>query len=156
MPYHDARTGVQLALTCRALGDENGCRRELAAAIATFDRLGATHDARLAAAHVGPQERGPLTGRERAVLRQIAAGHTNREIAEGLTISRHTVARHVQNIFAKLGVATRAAAVAQGDRAAHRVTPLAGRRGETDHGIDGWMVDLGDAHDAITARNVGP
>ena len=114
MPYHDARTGVQLALACRALGDESGCRRELSAAMGTFDRLGATYDARLAAAHAGRRERGVLTERECAVLQEIAAGRTNRQIAAMLTISPHTVARHVQNIFAKLGVSTRAAAVARG------------------------------------------
>ena len=69
---------------------------------------------RLAAAHAGRPEHGVLTERERAVLREIAAGHTNRQIAAALSISPHTVARHVQNIFAKLGVSTRAAAVARG------------------------------------------
>ena len=43
---------------------------------------------------------------------QLAAGRTNREIAESLTISQHTVGRHVEHIFAKLGVTTRAAATA--------------------------------------------
>jgi DNA-binding NarL/FixJ family response regulator len=42
----------------------------------------------------------------------VASGKTNREVANSLVISEHTVARHVQNIFAKLGVTSRAAATA--------------------------------------------
>jgi DNA-binding NarL/FixJ family response regulator len=53
-----------------------------------------------------------LTARELEVLRLVAAGRTNREIASALTISEHTVARHIQNIFAKLGVTSRTAASA--------------------------------------------
>jgi DNA-binding NarL/FixJ family response regulator len=44
------------------------------------------------------------------VLRLAAAGRSNREIAAALVISEHTVARHMQNIFNKLGVSSRAAA----------------------------------------------
>jgi len=46
------------------------------------------------------------------VLAHVADGKTNREIAEALTISQHTVGRHLENIFAKLGVSGRAAATA--------------------------------------------
>ncbi len=46
------------------------------------------------------------------VLRHVAAGKTNREVAEALTISPHTVRRHLENIFSKLGVGSRAAATA--------------------------------------------
>ncbi len=53
-----------------------------------------------------------LSEREREVLAHLAAGKTNREIAADLTISQHTVGRHVENIFAKLGVTSRAAATA--------------------------------------------
>ncbi len=55
---------------------------------------------------------GGLTAREMQVLRLVAAGKSNRAIAAELAISEHTVARHVQNIFAKLDVASRAAATA--------------------------------------------
>ncbi len=46
------------------------------------------------------------------MLRLVAAGRSNREIAAALTISEHTAARHLQNIFAKLHVSSRTAASA--------------------------------------------
>lgn len=46
------------------------------------------------------------------MLRLVAAGRTNREVAAALVLSEHTVARHVQNIFAKLDVSSRSAATA--------------------------------------------
>jgi DNA-binding NarL/FixJ family response regulator len=51
-----------------------------------------------------------LTAREVEVLALVATGKTNREVAAALVISEHTVARHVQNILAKLGVSSRTAA----------------------------------------------
>jgi DNA-binding NarL/FixJ family response regulator len=51
-----------------------------------------------------------LTAREVEVLALVATGKTNREIAAALVVSEHTVARHVQNILAKLGVSSRTAA----------------------------------------------
>ena len=55
---------------------------------------------------------GGLTAREVEVLRLVAEGKTNRAIAKALVISDHTVRRHLQNIFNKIGVSTRAAATA--------------------------------------------
>jgi DNA-binding NarL/FixJ family response regulator len=55
---------------------------------------------------------GSLSEREVQVLRLIASGKTNRAIAEELFISEKTVARHVSNIFDKLGVSSRSAATA--------------------------------------------
>jgi DNA-binding NarL/FixJ family response regulator len=53
-----------------------------------------------------------LTAREVEVLALVAKGNTNREISAALVISEHTVARHLQNVFAKLGVSSRTAATA--------------------------------------------
>lgn len=49
----------------------------------------------------------PLTGREHEIVRMIAAGMSNKDIAEALTISRSTVSTHVSNVLVKLGVRTR-------------------------------------------------
>jgi ATP/maltotriose-dependent transcriptional regulator MalT len=57
-----------------------------------------------------------LTRREVEVLRLVAKGMSNQEIAASLVISGHTVHRHVSNIFGKLGISSRAAAVAQAAR----------------------------------------
>ena len=53
-----------------------------------------------------------LSAREQEVLTHVAAGCSNREIAEKLVLSPHTVARHVEHIYAKLGVSNRTAATA--------------------------------------------
>ena len=85
---------------------------ELDAARLGFEQLGAgTEVARVEAlARPEPTPAAGLTAREREVLALVAKGSTNREISAALVISEHTVARHVQNIFAKLGVASRTAA----------------------------------------------
>ncbi|MEO5901955.1 MAG: helix-turn-helix transcriptional regulator, partial [Ilumatobacteraceae bacterium] len=57
-----------------------------------------------------------LSGREREVLTLVASGLTDREIAEQLVLSQHTVHRHVANIRHKLGRGSRAAAVAEAGR----------------------------------------
>jgi DNA-binding CsgD family transcriptional regulator len=114
LPYEAARARLLYGLAVRQAGAEEDARLELRAALAAFERLGAAPDARRAAALLA--ERGGLprglTAREAEVLRLIAAGKTNREVAAELVISEHTVARHLQNMFAKLGVSSRAAATA--------------------------------------------
>jgi ATP/maltotriose-dependent transcriptional regulator MalT len=59
----------------------------------------------------------PLTGRETEVLRLVASGLSNREIASSLVLSEHTVHRHVANILRKLRQSSRAAATAHATRA---------------------------------------
>ena len=61
----------------------------------------------------------PLSLRETEVLRLVAAGMTNREIASSLVLSEHTVHRHVANVLRKLGQSSRAAAAASATRAGH-------------------------------------
>jgi DNA-binding NarL/FixJ family response regulator len=80
-----------------------------------FERLGARLDVqRLEPAPAKPAREPPagLTSREREVLALVASGRTNRRIAAELFISEHTVARHLSNIFNKIGVTTRTAASA--------------------------------------------
>jgi two-component system response regulator DesR len=67
----------------------------------------------------GPQSEAPspiLSGREREVLTEIASGATNREIAQRLYLSPHTVKEHTSSIYRKLGVRNRAEAVQSAQR----------------------------------------
>jgi ATP/maltotriose-dependent transcriptional regulator MalT len=118
MPYDWACTQELIGLACRELGDIDAGDFELHAARAAFERLGATADSARVAARLTASPRSEpasttLTERECEVLRLVAAGATNRQIGSTLSISEHTAARHVQNIFTKLGVSSRAAATAQ-------------------------------------------
>jgi len=114
LPYEAARTRVLFGIAVRNVGDAEGARLELRAARAVFERLGARPDAQRAATLIDERDDlpGGLTTREIEVLRLVGTGMTNRDIAATLVISQHTVARHLQNIYAKLGVPTRAAATA--------------------------------------------
>jgi DNA-binding NarL/FixJ family response regulator len=114
-PYEAARARVLMGLACRALGDTDTAELELDAACRVFQQLGAAPEiARVEAESrmAAPSTAGRLTAREVQVLRLVAAGKGNRAIAADLVISEHTVARHVQNIFAKLDVSSRSAATA--------------------------------------------
>ncbi len=111
-PYEVARTRELIGLACRALGDDDAATLELDAARAGFEQLSAAPDAARVGAHSAsaqPSSHG-LTPRELEVLRLVASGSSNRQIAQELVISEHTVARHVQNIFTKLDVSSRTAA----------------------------------------------
>jgi DNA-binding NarL/FixJ family response regulator len=111
--YEAARVRTLLALACRALGDEDGTQMELDAAIWVFQQLGAGPDQQRAQALLRPPDAASrLSPRELQVLRLIAAGRTNRAVAAELFLSERTVARHVGNILAKLGVPSRSAATA--------------------------------------------
>ena len=94
---------------------------EARAALAAFDRLGAVADADAAAAFLrelgvrgrtGPKNLELLTKREREVLRLVAQGFSNGEIAERLFISVKTAGHHVSNILSKLGLRSRTEAAA--------------------------------------------
>ncbi|MET9672972.1 LuxR C-terminal-related transcriptional regulator [Streptomyces sp. NPDC006482] len=116
VPYEAAQVRMLLAAADRTVGDEEAARLELGAARTVFERLGAVPDARRAAALLSGGKRrrlpGGLTAREAEVLRLVAGGGTNKDIAQALVISEHTVSRHLNNIFAKLDVGSRSAATA--------------------------------------------
>ncbi len=114
LPYEGARARMAYGLALREAGDEDDAALELRAALGAFERLGAAADAARASDLLGGPKALPrgLTAREAEVLRLVAAGKTNRDIAVELVISEHTVARHLQNMFVKLGVTSRSAATA--------------------------------------------
>jgi DNA-binding CsgD family transcriptional regulator len=115
VPYEAARVRVLLGLACRTLGDDDTAALELEAARDVFAQLGAApdlaHADSLTRRAASVDARG-LTPRELQVLRQLAAGRTNKAIAAELVLSERTVDRHVSNIFTKLGVSSRTAATA--------------------------------------------
>ncbi|MGH3506303.1 MAG: LuxR C-terminal-related transcriptional regulator [Nocardioidaceae bacterium] len=114
-PYEAARVQVLIGLACSAAGDPETSAMELDGARKVFTQLGARPDIeRLDALMRRPYGRTPsgLTRREVEVLRLLASGKTNRAIARELGLSERTVARHVHNIFTKIGVPSRAAATA--------------------------------------------
>jgi DNA-binding CsgD family transcriptional regulator len=115
-PYEAARTRVLLGRVCTELGDDDGAALELEAARAAFEELGARPDlARLGSLTGSDTSRDTLglSPRELEVLRLLASGATNKAIAAALVLSERTVDRHVSNIYAKLGVSSRAAATAR-------------------------------------------
>jgi DNA-binding NarL/FixJ family response regulator len=114
-PYEAARVRALIAQACRELGDEDTAAMEFEAARRALQHLGAQPDvARVEKLSRGAalKAEGGLTAREVEVLRLVAAGRTNRAIADKLVISEKNVARHVSNIFTKLGLSSRSAATA--------------------------------------------
>ena len=111
--YEVARTRELVGLACRALGDDEAAKLELEARAKRLCEAGggSGRGARGCAHSRARASPHGLTPRELEVLRLVASGKSNRAIATELVISEHTVARHVQNIFAKLGVSSRTAAV---------------------------------------------
>jgi DNA-binding CsgD family transcriptional regulator len=114
MPYEAGRARVLIGLAYRELGANDDADMELDAARWIFQQLGAASD--LAAVqdllHAPMAGANGLTGRELQVLTLAASGKTNRAIAVELVISEKTVARHMSNIFTKLGLSSRSAATA--------------------------------------------
>ncbi|MFG2888286.1 LuxR C-terminal-related transcriptional regulator [Streptomyces sp. NPDC048248] len=114
-PYEAARTRLLFGLSCRETGDEITARLEIEAATSVFRELGAAPDLMRVEglAHKAPaRAAGLLTARELEVLRHVAVGKSNRGVADDLFLSEKTVARHLSNIFLKLGVSSRSAATA--------------------------------------------
>jgi DNA-binding CsgD family transcriptional regulator len=112
-PYEVARSRVLIGRALRLLGDEESAAGELAAAQMAFAELGARPAERAVADLVDDREApGGLSPREIEVLRLVAEGRSNPEIADALALSQKTVARHLSNIFAKLDVGSRTAAAA--------------------------------------------
>jgi DNA-binding CsgD family transcriptional regulator len=125
-------TRIDLAVILVALGRFAVAKREASRASDGLEALGARLEAArarrvldqcdiAAAGLVGPAT---ITPRERDVLRLLAEGMTNREIAQRLVVSEHTVHRHVTNLLRKLDLPSRAAAAAHAVR-----TGLAPRAG---------------------------
>jgi DNA-binding NarL/FixJ family response regulator len=113
VPYEVATARLLLGRACRTCGDDDGAAASLAQAAEIFDRLGAAMDAQQVRAVDAPSHRpGGLTEREVEVLGLVAAGHTNKEIATALHLSERTVARHLSNIFTKVGATSRTGAAA--------------------------------------------
>lgn len=119
VPYEGARCQALAGRACRMLGDEASALMYLEAAHAALLDLGAAPAATWAASLLHeemmdsgatPVSAGPLTRRELEILQSVATGKGNRAIAGELYLSEKTVARHVSNIFLKLGLSSRAAA----------------------------------------------
>jgi DNA-binding NarL/FixJ family response regulator len=114
-PFEAAQARVLIAVACRMAGDPETADLERDAARVVFERLGAgpalARLDELVGRSAAPDPL-PVTAREVEVLRLVAAGRTNRQIAASLAISERTVERHLGNIFTKLDVPNRAAATA--------------------------------------------
>ncbi|HEY9324865.1 MAG TPA: helix-turn-helix transcriptional regulator [Agromyces sp.] len=114
-PYEAARCRVLAARAARALGDDASAEMDLEAAREVFAALGAVPDVLRVdelARRAPKYGASPLTAREVEVVRLVAEGKTNRAIAGQLYLSEKTVDRHLSNVFAKLGISSRAAATA--------------------------------------------
>ncbi len=114
-PYEQARVREAIGAACRGVGDHDTAGLELASARRVYEQVGAVPDRDRVDALLAPEpEAAPagLTAREVEVLRLVAAGATNRAIADELVISEKTVERHLSNVFLKLDLHNRAAATA--------------------------------------------
>ncbi|HEY3409771.1 MAG TPA: LuxR C-terminal-related transcriptional regulator [Propionicimonas sp.] len=107
-----ARTLVGRCLL--ALGDDDAAQMEFDAARQAFTRLGAVPDLAQLDADLRVSNPLPdgLTAREAEVVRLVAEGLSNRAVAQKLFLSEKTVARHLSNVYLKLGITSRAAATA--------------------------------------------
>jgi DNA-binding CsgD family transcriptional regulator len=111
-PYEASRARVLVARALRELGDEDSATAELAVAGHGFADVGAAPGVQQVDKLLGRARPGGLTEREIEVLRLVAAGRSNPDIAHSLVLSPKTVERHLSNIFTKLDVPSRTAAAA--------------------------------------------
>jgi len=119
MPFEAAHARVALARVLAADGRAEAARAESHRAERLFRQLGVRDPGEgTVPAHPGPTRDAatPLTPRELEVLGLIAAGLADKEMADRLGLSPHTVHRHVSNILTKLDVPSRAAAAAHAAR----------------------------------------
>jgi ATP/maltotriose-dependent transcriptional regulator MalT len=131
-PFEAASTRIELAHVLRALGRHDAALKQARTAHEAMRAMRAAHEAERAAALVreldsaeAAQAGSPLTPRELEVLRLVAQGLSNPEIAERLILSEHTVHRHLANLTSKLGLSSRAAAAGSSDlaRSGHLPAP---------------------------------
>ena len=111
-PYETARARVLVARALRELGDEDSATTEFAAARRAFAEVGAAPAATEIDRLLGRVRPAGLTERELEVLKLVAEGRSNPDIARVLVLSHKTVERHLSNIFTKLDVPSRTAAAA--------------------------------------------
>jgi DNA-binding NarL/FixJ family response regulator len=112
-PYETARTRVLVGRACAALADTGSSAKEFEAARRIFTELGTVPALEAVVRLCVPRRMpGALTGREVEVLRLVATGKSNAQIATALVLSERTVARHLSNIFTKIDVPSRTAAAA--------------------------------------------
>jgi DNA-binding NarL/FixJ family response regulator/HPt (histidine-containing phosphotransfer) domain-containing protein len=105
--YETAQVYEWMAVAHKALGDDELAAADSATAENIYAQLGVEP-----AQVCGYRSPGGLTPREVEILRRVAGGATNKQVAEQVRISEKTVGRHLANIYAKLGVSSRTAAVA--------------------------------------------
>jgi LuxR family maltose regulon positive regulatory protein len=123
-PFETARARIDLADAHVALGRVESAEREARLAMESLDALGAEHEAnrgrrllRSLTGGKGKANRGPaLTQRQIEILRLVARGMSNAEVASRLDLSEHTVKRHVANLLMRLDLPSRAAAAAYATR----------------------------------------
>lgn len=114
VPHELATARMLQGAACREAGDIDGAAASFEAAGTVFEKLGAALDLRnlREITNTNPELPAGLTAREVEVLRLVAAGMTNKQIAGRLSLSEKTVARHLSNIFTKIDVASRSGATA--------------------------------------------
>jgi LuxR family transcriptional regulator, maltose regulon positive regulatory protein len=122
-----ARARLELAQLVASLGRADAAVREARLALTRLEEIGAATEAARARdllRSLGVQPKAArssrrnrvLTRREVEILRLVSEGLTDAEIAARLVLSKHTVHRHLQNAYARLGCSSRAAAVAKANR----------------------------------------